>query len=106
MNNIIGTGAAATYCRLVPRLKKRYDYGFMIFIMSFNLVAVSGVRQDKVAELALERLTTIGIGFGICIFVSLCIYPIWASNELHYSTATKFNKLATSIQGKFLLVAY
>ncbi|KAG8389361.1 hypothetical protein BUALT_Bualt02G0221300 [Buddleja alternifolia] len=58
-------GAGVTYCRLVPRLKKRYDYGFMISILTFNLVAVSGVRADKVVELARSRLATIGIGFAI-----------------------------------------
>ncbi|KAL8054999.1 hypothetical protein ABFS82_04G027100 [Erythranthe guttata] len=98
-STVFSFGAVATYCRLVPRLKKRYDYGFMIFILTFNLVAISGVRMDKVVGMAVDRLTTIGIGFAICISVSLFICPIWASNELHYSTASKFHKLATTIQG-------
>ncbi|KAK6141421.1 hypothetical protein DH2020_024826 [Rehmannia glutinosa] len=71
-------GAAATYCRLVPKIKKRYDYGLMIFILTFNLVAVSGVRAEKVLELGRDRLATIGMGFAVCIFVSLLICPIWA----------------------------
>ncbi|KAK6141412.1 hypothetical protein DH2020_024860 [Rehmannia glutinosa] len=99
-------GAAATYCRLVPKIKKRYDYGLMIFILTFNLVAVSGVRAEKVLELGRDRLATIGMGFAVCIFVSLLICPIWASNELHYSTASKFDKLATSIQGKFFFLYF
>ncbi|GER24814.1 aluminum-activated [Striga asiatica] len=93
------SGAGATYCRLVPRLKRRYDYGFMIFIMSFSLVAISGIRVDKVAEVGRDRIATIGIGFAVCIFVSLVVCPIWASDELHRSTAHKFDKLSTSIQG-------
>ncbi|CAA0828114.1 Aluminum-activated malate transporter 2 [Striga hermonthica] len=92
-------GAGVTYCRLVPRLKRRYDYGFMIFIMSFSLVAISGIRVDKVAEVGRDRIATIGIGFAVCIFVSLVVCPIWASDELHLSTAHKFDKLSTSIQG-------
>lgn len=97
-------GAAATYYRLVPSIKKRCEYGFVISILTFNLVAVSGVRAEKVVEVARNRLATIGVGFAICIFVSLIIYPIWASNELHNSTASKFDKLAISIQGKSFLI--
>ncbi|XP_043726252.1 aluminum-activated malate transporter 12-like [Telopea speciosissima] len=92
-------GAAATYTRLIPRIKKRYDYGVMIFILTFNLVIVSGVRADKVIELARDRLSTIGMGFAVCVSTSLLIFPVWASDELHSSTASKFNKLASSIEG-------
>ncbi|KAH6772754.1 hypothetical protein C2S51_011158 [Perilla frutescens var. frutescens] len=91
-------GTVATYYRLVPKIKKKYEYGFMISILTFNLVAVSGVRAEKVVEVARDRLAAIGMGFTLSIFVNLLIYPIWASNELHFSTASKFNKLATSIQ--------
>lgn len=92
-------GAAATYCRLIPSVKRRYDYGVMIFILTFSLVAVSGLRADKIIELARERLSTIGMGFGICIFTSLLIFPIWASDELHRVTSTKFDNLACCIEG-------
>ncbi|XP_075642757.1 aluminum-activated malate transporter 13-like [Castanea sativa] len=91
--------AAATYARLVPRIKKRYDYGALIFILTFNLVVVSGVRAVKVLQIARERLLTIGMGFSICIFISLLIFPIWASDELHDSIASKFEDLARSIEG-------
>ncbi|KDP21473.1 hypothetical protein JCGZ_21944 [Jatropha curcas] len=100
---IIGTamlifGGAATYCRLTPRIKARYDYGAMIFILTFSLVAVSG-RRFMVIEIARERLLMIVLGFVICIFTSLFIFPIWASDELHDSTVSKFQALATSIEG-------
>ncbi|KZV44506.1 hypothetical protein F511_38163 [Dorcoceras hygrometricum] len=95
-------GAGATYCRTVPRIKRRFDYGAMIFILTFNLVVVSGIRAEKVVELARDRLATIGMGFSICVFISLFIYPIWASDELHYSMSSRFTKLSTSIQGKFI----
>lgn len=93
------SGAAATYSRLVPRIKRRYDYGAMIFILTFSLVSVSGVRADKVMKLAKERLSTIGMGFAVCTFTSLLIFPMWASDELHRSTASKFEKLASCIEG-------
>ncbi|KAI5315986.1 PREDICTED: aluminum-activated malate transporter [Prunus dulcis] len=92
-------GGAATYSRLVPRIKKRYDYGAMIFILTFNLVVVSGLRAENVLELARERLSTICMGFAVCIFISLLVFPTWASDELHLSTAHKFQDLADSIEG-------
>jgi len=30
-------GAAATYIRFVPYIKKNYDYGVVIFLLTFNL---------------------------------------------------------------------
>lgn len=99
--NEYGTGAAATYTRLIPRVKRRYDYGVTIFILTFNLVAVSGLRADAVMKLAKERLSTICMGFIVCIFTSLLIFPMWASDELHCSTVTKFEKLASSIEGTY-----
>jgi hypothetical protein len=74
----------------------------MIFLLTFNLVVVSGIRVEKVLQLARERLLTIGMGFAICIFISLLIFPIWASDELHDSMASKFEDLAHSIEGKLL----
>ncbi|KAK9280969.1 hypothetical protein L1049_003860 [Liquidambar formosana] len=101
---IVGTsvfifGAAATHFRMVPSIKKRYDYGVMIFLLTFNLVVVSGLRATGVMELARERLSTIGMGFGVSIFTSLLIFPMWASDEFHYSTASKFENLASAIEG-------
>lgn len=93
-------GAAATYWRLVPKIKRKFDYGVMIFILTFNLVVVSGVRADKIMKLARERLSTIGMGFAVCIFISLLVFPEWAGDELHSSTASKFDKIASSLQGK------
>ncbi|KAJ4969363.1 hypothetical protein NE237_016064 [Protea cynaroides] len=92
-------GAAATYTRSVPSIKKKYDYGVLIFILTFNLVIVSGVHTEKVIKLTCDRLSAIGMGFALCVSTNLLIFPVWASDELHYSTASKFNKLACSIEG-------
>ncbi|KAJ8547516.1 hypothetical protein K7X08_011102 [Anisodus acutangulus] len=96
--SVIVIGVGATFARLIPSVKKRYDYGVMIFILTFSLVVVSGVRADKIMKLTGERLSNIGMGFAVCIITSF-IYPIWAGDELHSSTASKFDKLASSIQG-------
>ncbi|GLT71523.1 hypothetical protein SLA2020_435350 [Shorea laevis] len=99
IGNAIVVAAGATYARMIPRIKKRYDYGALIFILTFNLVVVSGIRAEKVMILARERLSTIAMGFIICIFISLLVFPIWASDELHDSMASKFEDLAHSIEG-------
>ncbi|GFZ04697.1 aluminum-activated malate transporter 1 [Actinidia rufa] len=90
--------AAATYTRLVPRIKRRYEYGAVIFILTFNLVVISGLRADKIMKLARERLSNVCMGFAICIFISLFIFPMWASDELHNSLASKFEKVACCIE--------
>ncbi|RWR93736.1 Aluminum-activated malate transporter [Cinnamomum micranthum f. kanehirae] len=91
-------GAAATYYRLIPSIKKKFDYGFLIFILTFNLVALSGFRGENIIKLAGERLSTIAMGFLICVFTSLFAFPVWASDELHRSLVSKFDKLALSIE--------
>ncbi|KAL2320938.1 hypothetical protein Fmac_029907 [Flemingia macrophylla] len=93
-------GSVATYLRLVPSIKKRYDYGVMIFMLTFNLVVVSGVRTHmKVWEIARERLLNILMGFIVCVCVSLFVFPVWASDELHDSIVSTFMDLANTIQG-------
>ncbi|GMI66532.1 aluminum-activated, malate transporter 12, quick-activating anion channel 1 [Hibiscus trionum] len=92
-------GAAATYSRQVPNIKRKFDYGAMVFILTFNLVVVSGLRAKQVLEIARDRLSTIAMGFAVCLFVSLLVFPIWASDELHDSLVSRFEHLATSLQG-------
>ena len=78
----------------------------MIFILTFNLVVVSGVRiQDqKVWEIARERLLTIVMDFVVCICVSLLVFPYWASDELHDSTVYRFQHLANALQGIYIYI--
>lgn len=97
-------GSMATYFRLVPKIKNRYDYGVVVFMLTFNLVVVSGSRPGvKVWEVARERLLTILMGFIVCICVSLFVFPMWASDELHYSILSTFQDLANTIQGIFTI---
>ncbi|XP_068662872.1 aluminum-activated malate transporter 12-like [Aristolochia californica] len=91
-------GSLATYARMIPSVKKKFDYGAMIFILTFNLIAVSGARVEEIIKLTIERLITIAMGFTICIFVNLLIFPIWASDELHGALVDKFDCLARSIE--------
>lgn len=80
----------------------------MIFILTFSLIVVSGVRTEdqKVWEIAVERLLTIVMGFVVCICVSFLIFPLWASDELHDSIVSRFQHIANSLQGSRCLVFF
>ncbi|KAL3499866.1 hypothetical protein ACH5RR_038959 [Cinchona calisaya] len=91
-------GMSATYVRFFPYIKKNYDYGVVIFLLTFNLITVSSFRVDNVLKIAHERFYTIAIGCGICLLMSLLIFPNWSGEELHNSTVFKLEGLAKSIQ--------
>ncbi|TKW21923.1 hypothetical protein SEVIR_4G153500v4 [Setaria viridis] len=91
-------GFAATYVRFFPTIKKSYDYGVLIFLLTFNLITVSSYRQNDVLPLTRDRLSTIAIGCAICLFMSLLVLPNWSGEDLHNSTVNKFEGLATSIE--------
>ncbi|CAN1256653.1 Aluminum-activated malate transporter 12 [Linum perenne] len=97
-STVFATGAAATYMRFLPYVKKNYDYGVLIFILTFNLITVSSFRVTNVLKIAQERFITIAIGCAICLFMSLLIFPIWSGQDLHNSTVNKLQGLATSIE--------
>lgn len=97
----IFTGATATYMRFFPYIKKNYDYGVVIFLLTFNLITVSSYRVQNVLKIAHERLYTIAIGCGICLFMTLLIFPNWSGEDLHNSTVSKLEGLARSIEGKW-----
>ena len=86
--------------RFVPYVKKNYDYGMLVFLLTFNLITVSSYRIDTVIKIAHQRLLTIA---GICLFMSLLVFPIWSGDDLHMSTVTKFQGLSRSIEGTYLL---
>ncbi|KQJ97890.1 aluminum-activated malate transporter 12 [Brachypodium distachyon] len=91
-------GFAATYLRFFPSIKKNYDYGVVIFLLTFNLITVSSFRQDDVLPLARDRLSTIAIGCAICLFMSLFVLPNWSGEDLHSCTVRKFEGLARSVE--------
>jgi hypothetical protein len=101
---ILFLGFAATYVRFFPTIKKSYDYGVLIFLLTFNLITVSSYRQNDVLPLTRDRLSTIAIGCAICLFMSLLVLPNWSGEDLHNSTVNKFEGLATSIEGGYPLV--
>ncbi|KAL5724331.1 Aluminum-activated malate transporter 12 [Ranunculus cassubicifolius] len=91
-------GTAATYMRFFPYIKKNYDYGVVIFLLTFNLITVSSYRVHNVMEVAHERFYTIAIGVGICLLMSLFFFPNWSGEDLHNTTIFKLESLAKSIE--------
>ncbi|KAH1231285.1 Aluminum-activated malate transporter 12 [Glycine max] len=91
-------GATTTYVRFIPHIKKNYDYGVMIFLLTFNLITVSSYRVDNVWEIAKDRIATIAIGGGLCLVMSLLVFPNWSGEDLHNSTISKLEGLANSIE--------
>ncbi|XP_068304797.1 aluminum-activated malate transporter 12-like isoform X2 [Pyrus communis] len=91
-------GATATYMRFFPYIRKNYDYGIVIFLLTFNLITVSSYRFKHVLKIAHERFYTIAIGCGICLLMSLLVFPNWSGEELHNSSVFKLEGLARAIE--------
>ncbi|KAB2070631.1 hypothetical protein ERO13_A08G158000v2 [Gossypium hirsutum] len=91
-------GTAATYMRFFPYIKKNYDYGVVIFLLTFNLITVSSYRVENVLKIVHDRFYAISIGCAICLFMSLLVFPIWSGEDLHNSTVGKLERLAKSIE--------
>ncbi|KAH7685527.1 Aluminum-activated malate transporter protein [Dioscorea alata] len=89
----------ATFLRFIPVIKARYDYGVLIFMLTFSLVAVSSFRNHETFMLAYKRLMTIAIGVAIALLVSVLVFPIWAGEDLHLLTATNLERLAGFLEG-------
>lgn len=101
---ILGAGVfllstSSTFARFFPKIKARYDYGVLIFILTFSFMAISGYRVDNLIEVAYRRLATIIIGCIICMLISLLICPIWAGEDLHKLITRNMEGLAESLEG-------
>ncbi|XP_062112539.1 aluminum-activated malate transporter 12-like [Humulus lupulus] len=91
-------GALSTYLRFFPYIKKNFDYGVVIFMLTFNLITVSSYRVHNVLKIAHERFYTIAIGCGICLLMSLLVFPNWSGEDLHNNTVFKLECIAKSIE--------
>ncbi|KAL5575009.1 hypothetical protein UlMin_016708 [Ulmus minor] len=91
--------AVSTFIRFFPKIKARYDYGLLIFILTFCLISVSGFRDDEILEMAHKRLSTIFIGGASCIIISILVCPVWAGEDLHNLIALNMDKLGNFLEG-------
>ncbi|KAK9098553.1 hypothetical protein Syun_025598 [Stephania yunnanensis] len=64
-----------SFSRFFPAIKARYDYGVLVFILTFGLVSVSGYRVDRIVELAHRDSSTILIGGLTCVLISVGVCP-------------------------------
>ncbi|KAG7536170.1 Aluminum-activated malate transporter [Arabidopsis suecica] len=69
-----------------------------IFIGAAVFIIVSSYRVDTVIKIAHERFYTIAMGVGICLLMSLLVFPIWSGEDLHKSTVAKLQGLSYSIE--------
>ncbi|KAI3727879.1 hypothetical protein L6452_16500 [Arctium lappa] len=97
-SSIFLIGASTTYLRFFPNIKKNYDYGVLVFLLTFNLITVSSYRVDDILKVARGRIYAIAIGSGVCVLMSLFILPNWSGEDLHNSTVSKIEGLARSIE--------
>ncbi|KAF8027232.1 hypothetical protein BT93_E0216 [Corymbia citriodora subsp. variegata] len=91
-------GAAATYMRFIPIIKKKYDYGVLVFILTFSMILVPNYYVNNTISMVRDRFYTIAIGCVMCLFLSLLILPTWSGDDLHKSTITKLEGLAQSVE--------
>lgn len=91
--------ATVTFVRFFPKMKARYDYGLMVFILTFCLVSVSGYREDEVIRMAHERVVTIAIGSCTSLLVCILICPVWIGEDLHNQVADNLEKLGKFLEG-------
>ncbi|KAF8116194.1 hypothetical protein N665_0020s0050 [Sinapis alba] len=90
--------ALSTFVRFFPRVKARYDYGILIFILTFSLISVSGFREDEILELAHKRLSTVIMGGVSCVLISIFVCPVWAGQDLHSLLASNLDTLSHFLQ--------
>ncbi|XP_022942951.1 aluminum-activated malate transporter 8-like [Cucurbita moschata] len=91
--------ASATFSRFFPGIKARYDYGVLIFILTFSMVSVSAYRFDEFLTMAYQRLSTIVAGGAICIIICIVVCPVWAGETLHNLVTSNLDKLGDYLEG-------
>ncbi|KAI5055439.1 hypothetical protein GOP47_0028960 [Adiantum capillus-veneris] len=96
--SVFVVGMTATYTRSVPSIKAKYDYGVVIFLLTFCLVVISGYKVSDNIDVVFDRIVTVMVGVIICLLVSIFIFPIWAGDDLQDLVTKNFEGLANSLE--------
>ncbi|KAL0380748.1 UNVERIFIED_CONTAM: Aluminum-activated malate transporter 9 [Sesamum angustifolium] len=89
--------AIASYLKLYPGMEP-YEYGYRVLCLTYCILMMAGNRNNHYTEVVLTRLMLIALG-AICFIINICIYPIWAGEDLHRLVVKNFKDLATSLEG-------
>ncbi|KAK2370120.1 aluminum activated malate transporter family protein [Trifolium repens] len=91
--------AGVTYIRFLPQMKARYDYGLLVFILTYCLVSVSSYRDHEIFDTAQDRVTTILVGGLISLLVNIFLCPVWAGCDLQNLVSNNIEKLGNFLEG-------
>lgn len=97
--SIFVIGAWSTYARFFPiMIKKKYDYVVLVFILTYNLIAIASYRAENIFKMAYQQMSMIVIGCALSFAINLIIFPVWAGDDLHNSILCNMEGLAKSLE--------